>query len=116
MSSRADATAIRELEAAHQDGRIELHVIASSEGTRFSEPCLRELLAGRSLDGAHVAACGPSGLVNAAARAARRLGAGHVETEAFDIRSGIGPDLSKPIDEMVGSIRTTRRQAAVGTG
>jgi hypothetical protein len=54
------------------------------------------------MQGWHVATCGPTGLINMVAGVAGRLGAGHVETEAFDIRSGVGPDLSRPIDDAVG--------------
>ena len=107
VRSRADATAMAELERAAADGRLRLEVLASDEGRRFSPDRLAELVAdngnaglfagpdGKPLTDAHVAVCGPAGLVGDVASAARRLGAGHVETEAFDIRSGIGPDLSR---------------------
>ncbi len=111
VRSRADATAIHELELAAAEGRIDLHVAASSEGNRFSADYLAQVVDGRSLQGAHVAACGPTGLINTAASAARRLGADHVETEAFDIRSGIGPDLSRPIDEAVREWRSPEMTA-----
>jgi predicted ferric reductase len=100
---REDATAIERLEQAAEAGCIDLHILASSTGDRFSTDRLAELVDGASLKGVHTAVCGPAGLVSDAAAAARRLGAGHVETEAFDFRSGIGPDLSRPIDEMLGS-------------
>ncbi len=96
----ADATAIAELEQAAADGRINLELLASAEGRRFSPELLAEL-AGDRLAGAHVAVCGPAGLVRDAARTARANGAAEVETEAFDIRSGVGPDLSKPIDDLM---------------
>ncbi len=103
---RHDATAIEALEAAAADGRIDLHLLVSSEGQRFSADYLEEFVADRSLADTHVAVCGPASLVSDAARAAMQLGAPTVETEAFDIRSGIGPDLSQPIDDLVASRST----------
>ncbi len=105
VRSRDDATALDRLEAAARRGDLDLHVVASAEGDRFSADYLATVLAGRTLDDAHVAVCGPAGLVGDASAAARRFGAGHVETEAFDFRSGIGPDLSRVVDEMMPSSR-----------
>lgn len=96
----ADATAIAELERAAVEGRINLEMLASAEGRRFS-PELFADLAGERLQGAHVAVCGPAGLVRDVSRTARANGATEVESEAFDIRSGVGPDLSKPIDDLM---------------
>jgi len=99
VPSRENATAIDELEAAHRDGRIELVVKASQDGNRFTASDL-ETGAIPTAD-AHVAVCGPANLVADVAAAAERGGAATVESEAFDIRSGIGPDLSREIDELV---------------
>ncbi len=100
---RDDATGLERLERAADQGLIDLHVVASSEGTRFSSRSLADLVDGGTLADTHVVVCGPTGLVNDAVGAARRLGAGSVDTEAFDIRSGVGPDLSRPIDEALRS-------------
>lgn len=123
VPSRADATAIDELERADAEGRIRLEVMASDEGRRFSPDRLVELVGrtvhasadGRPLRGVHVAACGPQGLVRDAARTARSLGADGVETEAFDIRSGVGPDLSRPVDEKLGELIGSSTPAAAGS-
>lgn len=85
------------LERAEREGRIELHLIASGEGRRFGKATLRERFGSGGLDGARVAVCGPARLVAAAERAARRLGAAHVQREDFDIRGGVGPDLPAAI-------------------
>ena len=104
VPSRDDATAIDALERAAADGRIRLEMFASAEGRRFTPE--RFLAAvGADLPGAHVAVCGPAGLVADVAEVAREAGASEVETEDFDIRSGFGPDMSREIDRMVRSRR-----------
>jgi predicted ferric reductase len=102
---RDDASAIDMLDAAHADGRVELHVVASSQGPRFNEAMLLDRFGPNGLAGAHVASCGPSALTAEVDRAARSLGASGVEVEAFDIRSGFGPDLSREFDELVTQLR-----------
>lgn len=99
VRERRDAVALPRLEAADADGRLRLEVFASGEGRRFDADRLADLAP--DLHGAYVAVCGPNGLVAAAAAAARRLGAEEVETELFDIRGGIGPDLSETIEELL---------------
>lgn len=96
VSRRADAMALDVLEAAHDEGRIELHVLVSSEGNRFGAGVLDERFGPGGLRDSHVAVCGPTALVAAADRAARMLGATDVERENFDIRQGFGPDLHIP--------------------
>jgi predicted ferric reductase len=100
VPTRRDATAIEHLERANAAGRIRLHVLASDEGRRFSPSLLTEVSDGQSLANTHTAVCGPTGLVRAATRATRAAGARSIENEAFDIRSGIGPDLSQPIADL----------------
>ena len=102
VRDRADATALEVLERAVSDGVIRLEVFASSEGRRFDEARLAELV-GDSLRGGHAAICGPASLVTAASRACRSLGVRDIETEAFDIRSGFGPDLSTTVEELLPS-------------
>ncbi|MCA1781862.1 MAG: ferredoxin reductase family protein [Intrasporangiaceae bacterium] len=90
------ATAIEVLRRAAAEDRMDLEVVASAQGRRLDAAMLRELVGG-DLAGAHVAVCGPRGLVATVERAARQLGAEEVESEDFDIRSGVGPDLSREI-------------------
>ena len=100
----ADATAIEALRQAEADGRIRLEVFASRKGRRFSAEGFKAVVGDR-LQGAHVAACGPAGLVADVADLARRGGAHEVETEDFDIRSGFGPDMSREVEELIASRR-----------
>ncbi len=93
------------LDAAHADGRIELNLVCSSDGPRFSESMLLDRFGTDGLVGAHVAACGPSALVAIVDQSARSMGATDVEVEGFDIRSGFGPDLSREFDELVTQLR-----------
>ena len=94
-----DATAIDILRVADAEGRIDLVVVASSEGPRFSEATLREHFGDDGLRGAHIAACGPSALVDTAMTTGDKMGAASLESEDFDIRGGFGPDMSKEIDQ-----------------
>lgn len=105
VSRAHDATAIEVLRSAAAAGRIDLEVVASAEGRRLDSTLLRDLVGG-DLTGAHVAACGPAGLVATVERTARRLGARQIESEAFDIRSGIGPDLSRDIAGWISGLRS----------
>lgn len=95
VTREAEATGIEVLHRAREAGQIDLEVVASSEGRRLDAALLRELVGG-DLVGAHVAACGPKGLVATVERTAKRLGAGRIESEDFDIRSGVGPSLPRP--------------------
>jgi predicted ferric reductase len=107
-----DAMALDVLRQAEAEGRIDLRLCSSSLGTRFSRELLAEHV-GSDLSGAHVAVCGPVGLIRAASDAARSLGATHIETEDFDIRQGFGPDLSQDVDNLITQFmagRTDRRR------
>ena len=108
VRSRAEGSALTELEAAAADGRIDLRLVDSSQGERCDASMLDTLLGERSLADAHVAVCGPRGLLETVVHAARLRVAERVETEAFDFRSGVGPDLSRPIAAL-----TTAPAAAV---
>lgn len=98
------ATAIEVLRQAAADGRIDLEMVESSAGRRL-DAALLEALVGGDLAGAHVAVCGPKGLVAMVHRTARRLGADRVESEDFDIRSGLGPDLSRDVARLERQVR-----------
>ena len=99
VRSRADAMALEVLEMHHQQGRLNLVVHASSEGTRFEPETLAH--SHQDLTDAHVAVCGPASLVSLVDAQARALGATRIEHEDFDIRQGFGPDLSRQIDKLV---------------
>lgn len=107
VRSRDGASAMDVLEQAEADGRIDLTVVAGDDGDRLTPErfgaCFPD-----GLEGAHVALCGPSGLVASLASAASTLGAAEVETEDFDIRQGFGPDLSREADEMIDRLRAAR--------
>jgi ferredoxin-NADP reductase len=45
--------------------------------------------------------CGPDGLIHDMRRNFRSAGARHVHVEGFDIRTGVGPDLSQEWDEVI---------------
>ena len=101
-SFRGEDTAIglEDLRAAHAAGSIILHEFDTTRGLRLDESTLRDRFPD-GLKGAHVATCGPKPLTDCVIRAAWDLGARHVEHEGFDFRSGIGPDISREIDELL---------------
>jgi len=101
VRSRDSAAGLDMLEQAAQEGRIRLHLQASSEGNRLDGDVLRGVFGEDGLRGAHVVMCGPDSLVRALTREVRSLGARHVHVEGFDIRTGVGPDLSREIDEFL---------------
>lgn len=104
VRSAHDAMMLAELRDLDARGVIRLHLFESSAGQRLDAEALDQL--DIDIRGAHVALCGPSGLVRTLAAAAHARGARRVEHEEFDIRSGIGPDLSSEISAAVRSIRT----------
>ena len=93
VRSREDAMGIELLDQAERVGKIDLQIIASGEGQRFTRSTLADHFSPKGLKGGHVALCGPKSLIGAAAKAARKLGAASVETEDFDFRHGFGADL-----------------------
>lgn len=95
------AMAIDVLRAAADRGAIDLEVCSSTEGRRFSGELLTDRFGPDGLGGAHLAVCGPAGLVASVRQIGDAVGAGEVEHEDFDIRQGFGPDLSKPIAELL---------------
>ncbi len=105
VSERADAMAIDVLEQADRDGVVDLVVLASAEGNRFGPRVFADRFGVEGLKGAHVAACGPAGLIAAVERAARSLGAAAIEREDFDIRQGFGPDLSNDVEQLIAKLK-----------
>lgn len=102
VQKREDATASDALIAAAAEKRIHLEWFESSRGRRFDQQGFSRLVGAEGLSGAHVAVCGPAGLVRLVVKSSRALGAREVETEAFDLRAGLGPDLSVSIEDLLG--------------
>lgn len=102
VRSRDDAPGLAELERAAAEGRIALHVHASAEGNRLRGDHITDALGTDDLSRAWVVMCGPDSLVAAMRTSLRGLGAREVHVEGFDIRTGVGPDLSREIDELLG--------------
>ena len=108
VRSRIDAPGLDELERAHNEGRIKLHLYVSQEDSRLCADDLQREFGLHGFHSAHVVMCGPDKLVRSMTKAARSMGAKHVHVEAFDIRSGVGPDLSVEIEQLVHSARKRR--------
>jgi predicted ferric reductase len=98
VRSRDDAPGLAQLEQEAAEGRIVLHLCVSSEGSRLTSEFLVNQFAECGLSGAHIVMCGSDSLVRDMTAAVRTLGAHHVHVEKFDIRTGIGPDLSREVE------------------
>ena len=94
------AIALDELRDAHEAGLIDLHVIEERRDGRMSGDDFDRAFP-QGLRGCHIMFCGPHGLIRATARAAKARGARRLNIEEFDIRSGIGPDLTHDVDELI---------------
>lgn len=105
VRSREEAVGLDLLEAAATAGRIQLHLHISTEDCRLCAADLEGSFGSDGLRHAHVVMCGPDSLIRDMTRTVRRLGARRVHVEAFDIRTGVGPDLSREIDGGVRSLR-----------
>jgi predicted ferric reductase len=103
VPSRQNAPAIELLEIAAREGRIILHVHASDEKNRIQPDDVINAIGAGNLQNAHIVMCGPDSLVRSMKSGLRRHGARHMHVEGFDIRSGFGPDLSRHIDDVVGT-------------
>jgi predicted ferric reductase len=101
VPSRSTAPAIATLEQAAQEGRIHLHVHASDEKNRIHPDHVLAATGASDLESAHIVMCGPDSLVKSMKSGLRRHRARHSHVEGFDIRSGIGPDMSRYIDDVV---------------
>lgn len=101
-----EAIALPELEAAHRSGVIQLHLHISQEGTRLTENDITSAFGPDGLSRAHVVMCGPGGLLRSMSRAAQQCGASAIHIEEFDIRSGVGPDLSREVDGVIDDVVT----------
>jgi predicted ferric reductase len=105
VRSQDDAPGLHQLTKAAQAGRIVLHLHVSNEGSRLTIKDLTTAFGADGLRGSHVVMCGPDSLVIDMTRGVHALGADHVHVEKFDIRTGIGPDLSREVDEILRSVR-----------
>jgi ferredoxin-NADP reductase len=105
VRSSDDAVALDQLEAADRAGRIVLHLHETSKTGRLDAARLIGLVGEAQWRGAHVAVCGPAALVALVRVAARDAGAARVESEDFDIRSGVGPDRSREVEQLVTAVR-----------
>lgn len=103
VPSRHNAPGIERLEAAADEGRIILHVHASDERNRVRPDDVVTAIGASHMQNAHVVMCGPDSLVKSMKSGLRRHGARHMHVEGFDIRSGFGPDLSRYLDDVVGT-------------
>lgn len=101
VSSIDEAIGLTELEAAHRSGLIELHLHVSQTGSRLTEDDITSEFGHGGLSGAHVVMCGPRSLLRSMSCAARDCGASTIHIEEFDIRSGVGPDLTHEIDNII---------------
>ncbi|MFZ9016850.1 MAG: ferric reductase-like transmembrane domain-containing protein [Ilumatobacteraceae bacterium] len=111
VRTRDDAPALDDVLAAAADGRIVHHLHVSGEGTRLGRSDLEAVFGSGGLRDAHVVMCGPDRLVRDMTAAVRSLGAHHVHVEAFDIRTGVGPDLSRELADQASRRRSTSTPA-----
>ncbi|MGV8970645.1 MAG: ferric reductase-like transmembrane domain-containing protein [Microbacteriaceae bacterium] len=109
VSSIADGMAVDDLRAAFEAGHIVLHLHVSAEGNRLSDTHLKAVFGSDGLKGAHIVMCGPDEYVTAVQSWVSALGGGAAERESFDIRSGLGPDLSVQLQAFVGKFAWVRR-------
>ncbi len=101
VKSSDDAPGLDRLQRADEAGHIRLHLSDSSAGQRLTVDAVTNAVGIGGIDGAHVALCGPAGLVRQFQRGTRALGARSIEVEDFDFRQGFGPELSRDIDDLV---------------
>ena len=105
IRSRDDGPGLSALQQAANDGLINLHLHVSSEGTRLKPEDIIRSVGKEGLVGAHAVMCGPSPLIRAIRPMLQSNGVSQVHVEAFDIRTGIGPDLSFDIELLVKQAR-----------
>jgi predicted ferric reductase len=105
IRSRDDGPGLSALQQAANDGLINLHLHVSSEGTRLKPEDIIRSVGKEGLVGAHAVMCGPSPLIRAIRPLLQSNGVSQVHVEAFDIRTGIGPDLSVDIELLVKQAR-----------
>jgi len=116
IRSHKNAPRLAELERAAAEGRIHLHVHCSEENNRLTGSHIENVVGRNGLRSAHVVMCGPNALIKSMRPAVRALGARHIDVEGFDIRTGLGPDLSRQIAQLIGAVlrrnNATHRESA----
>ena len=105
VRSKNDAPGLEELTEASRAGRIVLHLHVSEEGTRLNAEHLISEFGDDGLQHSHIVMCGPDALIHDMRKVVRSLGSRHVHVEKFDIRTGVGPDLSREVDSLVLAVR-----------
>lgn len=113
VRSREEAAGLDVLRAAHENGKIHLHLHVSSEGGRLCGDDVTSVFPAGSLTGSHVVMCGPDSMVTDMTNTVRSLGARHVHVEGFDIRTGVGPDLSVEVEGLWGKYKHRKTSASV---
>ncbi|MCB0989859.1 MAG: ferredoxin reductase family protein [Acidimicrobiales bacterium] len=108
-----DAVGIDQLEHAAAQGLIRLELFVSSHRGRLDSEVLAGMVGG-SLEGTHVAVCGPQGLIDTVESTAHTMGAASIATEDFDIRSGVGPEVSREFAQLVDAVGSPRRPYTPG--
>ena len=111
VRSRADAPGLVDVERAAADGRVVVHLHVSDDDCRLCAADLEGEFGEAGLVGAHVVMCGPDALVRDMTQVVRALGARDVHVEAFDIRTGVGPDLSREVDAVIDTAMEHRRDS-----
>ena len=82
-----------------------MHLHISEEDSRLCDADIKSTFGVNGLVKSHVVKCGPDSLILSMTKSVRSLGARYVHHEAFDIRTGIGPDLSENLDEFITHVR-----------
>lgn len=97
VREEATAHARSEVTAAAARGDVQVHYFSSSEDKPLTPGALTETLGGQGFRDAHVVVCGPVTMTRWIRRIARRQGAKNIESEIFDLRGGIAPEVSRTV-------------------
>jgi len=105
-----DAAGLGALERARTAGLIDLHLFETAAGDRLCAEYLDPVFPDGLCD-AHVVMCGPTALMADMRRGVRQRGQRVCHIERFDIRTGVGPDLSVPVDTALSQLRSRLAKA-----
>jgi predicted ferric reductase len=105
-----DAAGLDALEQARTAGLIDLHLFETGLGDRLSAEYLDTVFP-EGLSDAHVVMCGPTALMAEMRRGVRQRGQRVCHVEGFDIRTGVGPDLSVTADTALSQLRSRLAKA-----
>jgi predicted ferric reductase len=105
-----DAAGLGALEQARTAGLIDLHLFETGLGDRLSAEYLDTVFP-EGLSDAHVVMCGPTALMAEMRRGVRQRGQRVCHVEGFDIRTGVGPDLSVTADTALSQLRSRASKA-----